>query len=225
MIMEKSVLGVKIDDVSMNEAISIVDGWLNNNGKHYIVTPNPEFLVTAKKNEHFKKILNNADLAIPDGVGLKLGNIKNTIAGVDLMEKLIELAAKKGYKAGLLGGKDGVAEKAAKELKKKYKGVKIVFVSGSLARSDVYPPVDLFFVALGHPKQEFWINENLPKIPVKVAMGVGGAFDYLSGNVPRAPVFMRKLGIEWLFRLIIQPWRLKRQLKLFEYIWLLTKQS
>ena len=85
--------------------------------------------------------------------------------------------------------------------------------------------MDILFVAFGFPKQEQWIAENLDKIPVKVAMGVGGAFDYISGNVPRSPVFIRKLGLEWLFRLIIQPWRLKRQLALFKFIYLVLREK
>ena len=84
--------------------------------------------------------------------------------------------------------------------------------------------IDILFVAFGAPKQEFWINENLNKIPVKIAIGVGGAFDHISGKVPRAPLIIRRLGMEWLFRLIVQPWRFKRQLALIEFIWLVLKE-
>ncbi len=86
-------------------------------------------------------------------------------------------------------------------------------------------PVDILFVALGHIKQEKWIADNLDRIPVHVAMGVGGAFDYLGGFVPRAPKLMRELGLEWLFRLVVQPWRIKRQLALIKYLWLLAKRA
>lgn len=208
----------------MGEALKIIEHWIWNPGKHYIVTPNPEFLVTAQKDPVFKKILNEADLSIPDGAGLKLSGkinpdligVKNTVTGTDLMEKLIELSAEKGFAVGLLGGRNGVAEQTAERLKKKYSGLKINVVNEKLI------PVDILFVALGAPKQEKWIALNLSKIPVKVAMGVGGAFDYLSGRIPRAPRWIRKLGLEWLFRLMIQPWRIKRQLKLLHYLWLLT---
>lgn len=251
----KKILGVKVDDINMDEAVDTVESWLKKLGKHYIVTPNPEFLVTAQKDEEFKLILNNADLVIPDGVGLKLGGVKNNVAGTDLMEKLVELASEKGYSVGLLGGKTGVAAECAERLKKRYPKLRIAFTDyGGLfgvlpARSPIVHPhshklvaatrwgpplavtphnpliADLLFVAFGHPKQEKWIYENLPKIPVKVAMGVGGAFDYISGKVPRAPKWIRSLGLEWLFRLIIQPWRIKRQVSLLHYIWLLTKHS
>jgi N-acetylglucosaminyldiphosphoundecaprenol N-acetyl-beta-D-mannosaminyltransferase len=85
--------------------------------------------------------------------------------------------------------------------------------------------IGILFVAFGAPKQEFWINENLDKIPVKVAIGVGGAFDYISGKTPRAPTFIRSIGLEWLFRLVVQPWRIKRQLALIEFIWLVVKEK
>ncbi len=242
--MKVDILGVKIDKISKIEALEIVEHWIWNNpacriGKHYIVTPNPEFLVAAQKDPEFKKILNNADLAIPDGAGLRLtGDIESTISGVDFMEELIKLAAEKGFVTGFLGGGVGVAEKTAECLQKKYKNLKVAFTesggevnrNGVILRESVanrevtfnnIPPLDLLFVAFGHIKQEKWIANNLEKIPVKVMMGVGGAFDYLSGNVLRAPKWVRSLGLEWLFRLVLQPWRIKRQLSLFMFLWLI----
>lgn len=226
-----TILGVKIDDVNMDEALTRIEKWIWNPGKHYIVTPNPEFVIAAQKDKLFKKILNGADLSIPDGSGLKLsGKVKNTISGTDFMEELVRLAAEKGFVVGFLGGGKGVAEKTAECLKKKYPGLKVVFaesggevdVDGQWSGSNfVIPPVDILFVAFGHIKQEKWIANNLEKIPVKIAMGVGGAFDYLSGSVPRAPKWMRSLGFEWLFRLTVQPWRITRQIMLLKYLWLI----
>ncbi len=219
--MKVNILGVKIDDVNMAEALVITEKWIWNPGKHYIVTPNPEFLVAAQNDTVFKKILNGADLSIPDGAGLKLsGKIKNTFAGTDFMEKLVGLAAEKGFTTGFLGGRDGVAKKCTECLLKKYPKLKIALVSSDTGEK--IPPLDLLFVALGHIKQEKWIADNLDKIPVHVAMGVGGAFDYLGGFVPRAPEWIRGLGLEWLFRLIVQPWRIKRQLALIRYLSLLA---
>lgn len=220
-IMKVNVLGVKIDDVNMEEALGTVEKWIWNSGKYYIVTPNPEFVVAAQKDQVFKKILNDADLAIPDGIGLKLsGKIKNTFSGTDFMEKLVSMAAEKGFRTGFLGGRERVAKKAAECLKKKYPKLKVLFTSADT--ETVIPPLDLLFVALGAIKQEKWIANNLEKIPVHVAMGVGGALDYLGGFVPRAPKWMRNLGFEWLFRLIIQPWRIKRQMALIKYLWLIA---
>mgnify|MGYP001565851680 CR=1 FL=1 len=255
MFMKKEILGVRIDDVSIDEAIKRVEHWIWNPGKHYIVTPNPEFIVAAQKDELFRKILNNADLAIPDGKGLKLsGKVKNTFSGTDFMGKLVALAAEEGFVVGFLGGRGEVAKKCAECLLQKYPGLKVAFAEsggdvdddgnviarspdsiGATWQSTTEDPssakgglrmtrgVDILFVAFGHIKQEKWIRSNLRYIPVKLAMGVGGAFDYLSGTLPRAPEWMRKLGLEWLFRLVIQPWRIKRQLALLKYLLLLLK--
>ena len=107
--MKREILGVKIDDLNMEEALGMVEGWLGKSEKHYIVTPNPEMLVEAQKNPEFKEILNKADLAIPDGAGLKLAGINNRVAGVDFMEQLVNLAAEKDWTVGFLGGQEGVA--------------------------------------------------------------------------------------------------------------------
>lgn len=217
--MKKDVLGVKIDDITMAEVLERVKGWLSKSGKHYIVTPNPEFLVAAQEDLVFRNILNDADLSIPDGVGLKLsGKIKNTVYGTDLMEELVAVANEKGFTVGLLGGSKGVAEKCRECLRKKYPKIKIVFAESG---GEVDERCDILFVAFGHIKQEKWIANNLRKMPVKVAMGVGGAFDYISGKIPRAPVWIRNLGFEWLFRLIVQPWRIKRQMALIKYLLML----
>lgn len=236
------IFGVGINDVSLEEAVGQVVGWVGNpeQKKHYIVTPNPEFIITAQKDLEFKKVLNQADLSIPDGAGLKLVDIVNTTPGVDLMERLCKASADLGFTIGLLGGRDKVAEKAAECLKKKYPGLKVVFAepggtvdmngdvgvvraqpsegTARCAPTIKIPPCDILFVAFGAVKQEKWISKNLDKLPVKVAMGVGGAFDYLSGEVKRAPKLMRNLGLEWLFRLILQPWRIKRQLALLKFV-------
>lgn len=239
--MKKNVLGVKIDDVSISETLKIVEGWLKKEGKHYIVTPNPEIVMMVRKDEELKKIINNADLAIPDGVGLKLTtDIENTSPGIDVMELLVKMAADLGFTTGFLGGRGDVAKQAAERLKRKYLKLKVSYALEGLvipAKAGIYTDeelwipdevrddkVDILFVAFGPPKQEKWIANNLAKLDVKVAMGVGGAFDYISGKVPRAPKWIRSLGFEWLFRLIVQPWRIKRQLTLIKYLLLLTMQ-
>lgn len=217
--MKKYILGVGIDDINIDQVVRKVEGWLKKGGKHYIVTPNPEFLVTAQSDPEFKKILNNADLAIPDGRGLKLaGDILNHSPGIDVMEELVKRSSDWAVAVGFLGGRGNVAEKTAERLKKKYPALKVKFIS---EEPDDIPKLDILFVAFGHPKQEKWISKNLPKLPVKVAMGVGGSFDYLSGKVPRAPLWIRNIGMEWLFRLILEPWRIKRQLSLIKYLLML----
>ena len=224
--MKKNVLGIKVDDVNEEEAIAIVKNLLKTPGKHYIVTPNPEFIVAAKNDPVFTKILNDADLSIPDGIGLRLtGQVKNRVAGVDLMERMIDLASREGCSIGLLGSRGDTAKKTAAVLQAKYPNLKISLAEsgGEAATLKLnIPPTDILFVAFGHGKQEKWIAENLNKIPVKLAMGVGGSFDVISGKVPRAPEWMRRVGLEWLFRLIIQPWRIKRQFALIKFLWFLA---
>lgn len=229
-IMKKNVLGVKIDDVNIDQALEIVGGWLKGSGKYFIVTPNPEFIVSAQDDKDFQDVLNKADLSIPDGVGLKLAGVKNTVAGVDLMERLVGFCSDQAYTIGLLGGGRGVAEKAAECLKGQYHNISVVFAdSGGEIDKDgnsieysveSIPHTDLLFIAFGHIKQEKWMVQNLSKLPVKVMMGVGGAFDYISGEISRAPFWIRSLGLEWLFRLIIEPWRIRRQFALLKFIWL-----
>jgi len=215
--MKKDVLGIKIDDVNIDQALEVVKGWLKTKTSRYIVTPNPEIVVMAQKDQQLKEIISNADLAIPDGVGLKLlTDIVCYTPGIDLMEALIKSSLDYGFTIGLLGGSKGVAEKAAECLRKKYPGVKIVYANSDLIK---LPKLDLLFVGFGAPKQEKWIAKNLDKLPVKVFMGVGGSFDFLSGRIPRAPKLIRKLGFEWLFRLRVQPWRIKRQMALLKFVY------
>jgi len=232
-----NILGVNISNITFSEGVDIVRGWLTeNNGKQYIVTPNPEFVMRAQKDTEFKQILNKADLAIPDGVGLIwagkiLGtSFKERVTGVDFMLGLCELAAKEGYTIGLLGGRDGVAEKTAKNLQGKLPNLKINFIGEEWNSRGVmhYAPtdkIDILFVAYGAPKQEKWIAENLNNLPVKVAMGVGGTFDYLAGKTLRAPKWMRQIGLEWLYRLICEPWRFRRQLAIWKFGFLILKHK
>lgn len=229
--MTKDVLGIKIDDISLDEALKMLRVWLERPGKYFIVTPNPEFIVAAHQDSQFKEILNQADLAIPDGAGLKLAGVKNTISGIDLMEKLISLSAENGYVISLLGGREGVAERLKECLKQTYQNISVKFAGSGgeinnqgeqTSNSKIkIPPSDILFVGFGHGKQEKWIAKNFKETPAKIQMGVGGAFDFLTGIVPRAPVWIRRLGFEWLFRLIVQPWRIKRQLALIKYLLML----
>lgn len=277
--MKADILGVKVDKINQTEALVQIEKWIWNPGKHYIVTPNLEFILSAQSDPEFKKILNSADMAIPDSSSLGFTfwlQKRNTliklllwplmllplkqliqferVAGTDLMEALCKLAAEKGFVVGFLGGGKSVAEKAADCLQKKYPGLKVNFARsggkvdddgnviarspdliGTTRQSTTEDPssakgglrmtggVDILFVGFGHVKQEKWIANNLDKIPVKLAMGVGGAFDYFSGSVLRAPGWMRALGFEWLFRLIVQPWRIKRQISLCKLIWFMLQ--
>jgi len=206
--MKLDVLGVKIDQVDLEQALKIVDGWVKQTKKRYIVTVNPEFVMKAREDKEFREILNKADLAIADGVGLKLADKRlKRVAGTELMVELI----KKGYKTVLAGGKSGIAQKAAAKL-----GV-VGMTEPNVEEINRIKP-DLLFVGLGMVKQEKWIVKNLAKLQVKVAMGVGGALDQVAKPWLKAPKLVSSIGLEWLWRLIMQPWRLKRQLILVKFL-------
>jgi N-acetylglucosaminyldiphosphoundecaprenol N-acetyl-beta-D-mannosaminyltransferase len=238
------ILGVSLDSTSYGEVLTLVNRRLENCRQTFIVTPNPEFLVFAQSNQWFKELLNSADLAIPDGVGLVwasriLGKpLRARLTGVDLMTKLCQRAAARGWTVFLLGGEKGVAQKALSKLQASFPGLKGWAESGprltleSWSRKEVarwqekvaQKSPDLLFVALGMGKQEKFIAAIFKKIPVKLAMGVGGAFDYLAGKINRAPSWMRAFGLEWFYRLLREPKRWRRQLSLLKFIYLLTKE-
>lgn len=237
MLEKKFLFGIGLTDEKEENILEyIIKSVKKSTEKYYIVTPNPEILVFAKKHKDFETVLNNAKIALIDGIGLVwagkiLGKgIKHRIVGTDFMEKLCRAVAKKPITVGFLGGGPKIAERTAECLQKKYPGLKAAFADpepDKLLKSLKEPKllIDILFVAYGFPKQEKWMAENLDKIPVKVVMGVGGAFDYISGNVPRAPRLVRQLGFEWLYRLVKQPWRWKRQLALIEFGWLVLKEK
>ena len=219
------ILGVSVDRVSLEAAVDLVGKWVKEDKKRYIVTVNPEFVMLAQKDAEFKKILNSADLAIPDGVGLRLADRRlKRLAGVDLMLSLI----KKGYKTVLAGGRAGIAQKAVLTLRSNLVGLptRLDLVGLSEPNIDKINKInpDLLFVALGMGKQEKWIAKNLAKLNIKVAMGVGGALDQIAKPWLRAPLRVQALGLEWLWRLIMQPWRIKRQWQLVKFTWLIRKK-
>lgn len=273
--MKQNVLSIGISNRTSKEDLKYVLQFLGNPKKKCtIVTPNPEIVVYATHHSSFKNILNEANVALCDGIGLYLGakflgiSLKERVSGTDFMETICKEIADQPVTVGFLGGKEGIAELAAECLRKKYSGLKVVIaeagnpdektakdlqrrlrqgvsVFNQDAKNDTdrsilidkkgrkqatLPPklwhhVDILFVGFGFPRQEEWIHAYLTILPVTVAMTVGGAFDYLSGQVPRAPRFLRRIGLEWLYRLLRQPWRLKRQLALLEFISLILKEK
>ena len=173
--------------------------------------------------EKLMKLLNSAAIQIPDGIGIvvasriKGGKIKKRITGIDLMEKIIRRASEKSYRVFLLGAKPGIADEASKILEKRYPGLIIAGIMDGYFKDDdeavntiKNAKPDILFVAMGSPKQEYWITKNMEKLTVPLCMGIGGSLDVISGNVKRAPGIMRKSGLEWLYRLFKEPWRFGR---------------
>lgn len=219
------MLGVRIDDVRIDEALALIDGFIAKRGPHQIVTVNPEFVMEAQRNAVFQDVLQRADLAVPDGVGLSvvargLGHrLRGRVPGVELVEAIAKRSAQHGYRVFLLGAAPSVAEQAAAVLARRYPGFVVAGCFAGSPRRDDEPEIrqrivearpDVLLVAYGAPAQDLWIARNQPAIQVPVAIGVGGTFDYLSGRVLRAPRWIRRIGLEWLFRVIRQPWRWKR---------------
>ncbi len=222
------ILGVTVDNITMEDAYDRVSDFARDGKRHVVFTPNAEIIMSAYRDSDLRYILNSSDLNVPDGIGVVLAarlygsKIKERVTGIDLMNLICKNAPERGHKLYFLGGKPGVAEKAAENASARYDGINIVgthdgyFDSGQekAVIEDINgKDVDFLFVGLGAPKQENWIHEH-PEIAAKVIMGVGGSFDVLAGVVKRAPTAYRKLGLEWLYRLIKEPRRFKRMLNL-----------
>ena len=219
------ILGIAIDDVTEAEALERITSFIAAGAPHQVVTINPEFVMEAQHNPAFRQVLAAADLATPDGFGLLLvarrrgTPFRGRVTGVALAEQIAGLAAECGWSLFLLGAAPGVAERAAAALQRAHPALRIAgCYAGSPHPSDE-PAIqeriaqarpDVLLVAYGHPAQELWIARNQPHLQVPVAIGVGGVFDVLAGEVPRAPSWMRQAGLEWLYRLIKQPWRWRR---------------
>ncbi|MCX7885309.1 MAG: WecB/TagA/CpsF family glycosyltransferase [Caloramator sp.] len=222
MIKEK-YLGVEVCCVNQESVLNEVENIVNKRKPSFIVAINPEKIMKAQKDTNLLNLLNSADIQIPDGIGvviasrLKGGNIKNRVTGIDLMQNICKKASENGYSIFLLGAKPGVAEKASKILIEKYNGIKIVGVKDGYFKNDdeaieeiKRAKPDILFVAMGSPKQEYWIKKNINNLKVPLCMGIGGSLDVICGNIKRAPNWMCSLGLEWLYRLIKEPWRFKR---------------
>ncbi len=222
------ILGVKVDDISPENAENrILELATRRNERgHYVVTVNSEFVMLARRNREFQKILKEADLALADGMGVVFakrilgGKVQRRITGVDLVEKLCAKSAKSAIRIGFLGGFDGVANNVAKRQKLKNPGLKVVFAKpgdptmrhdSRLKKAlDGAGRIDILFVAFGMGRQEFWIRKNQVKVNVGVFIGVGGALDYLSSVKKRAPKLLQDVGFEWLWRLFWEPARIWR---------------
>lgn len=214
-----------VDNITFNEALEyFTKNSGAGSGKHFVVSVNPEIILLARSDKEYESILKSADLALNDGVGVSFAakvfgkRLPGRVAGADLVEKVCREIAKKPVTVGFLGGKGNVAIKTSERLKEKYPGLKVSYALEEWPKSSNSLKSDILFVAFGSPKQEKWIYEHLDTLNAKIVMGVGGTFDFISGKVKRAPVWMRNLGLEWLFRLIMQPSRIKRQLKLPHFL-------
>ncbi|MFZ2969979.1 MAG: WecB/TagA/CpsF family glycosyltransferase [Minisyncoccia bacterium] len=264
----RKILDIKITSTTTKEVLENIKSFLLSDSQHRIITLNPEMVMEAQKDSYFKKIINESDLSLADGIGIVFANLlinreilPERTRGVDLIYKICGSDFAEKTNVYLIGAGEGIAERAAKALAKEYPYLQIVgaeegirfemsnvkcqmsnefqnsnekskkvslFEKRGLRRiseksaeynglnkqliqriNNAQP--DIIFVAFGAPKQEKWIYENIKKIPsVKLAIGVGGSFDFISGKVKRAPLILRKIGLEWLWRLMLEPRRIGR---------------
>lgn len=194
-----------------------------------VVTLNPEMVMAARRDAELREAIVRAELVVADGVGvvwaarLAGAALRGRVTGVDLLDACARVAAERGFRLYLLGAGEGVARQAAERLMVRYSGLRIAGTfAGSPAmaeQSDICARIreagaDIVFVAYGAPAQERWIARTRGELGAAVAIGVGGAFDFVAGRVPRAPLWMRRLGLEWLYRLWREPWRWRRMLAL-----------
>lgn len=224
-----NILGVNISMLDMDSTVERIMNMMEESGNHAVFTPNSEIVMNAYKDEDFKSIINSASLRTADGIGLVYASrivgkpIKERTAGFDVAMKLVERMAKEGKSLFLFGSKPGVAERAGEILQKKTPGLKIAGTqNGYFTDGDTEAIVskinssgaDVVFVCLGSPKQEQWIAENKDKLWCKVMMGLGGTLDAVTGDMPRAPEWWCRHGLEWLYRLLKQPSRIGRMMSL-----------
>lgn len=243
--MKQKLLGIYIEKESKKDILEKIEKYLKNpKGFFHIVSLNPENMVIAQKLRPFKEIINKAQVRIVDGVGIvvtgqMLGvEMGSRLPGVDLMEKLLLVASKRRLRVAFIGGKGNLAEELASCYNHAYPTANFLGFQGIAKINNPnkneekklfsivtdYKP-HFLFVAFGSPDQELWLYKNRALLQGIVCMGVGGGFDFLAKKVRRAPNILRNLGLEWLFRLVIQPWRIKRQFTRLPYfIWLVVKE-
>lgn len=245
--MRINIVGTHIDKYSFDEVVEIiVDHAISGSPPEYVVTPNAQHILTLQKDAHFREIYSKAFLVVPDGVPLLWAArflqtpLKGRVNGTDLFEKLCAIAASRELKIFLLGGRPGAADNAAKILQARHSGLQIVgtycppygFESNTAELALINAQIkdaapDILFVGLGAPKQENWIYANYQQLKVPISIGIGVSFEMVAGMVKRAPVWMQKSGLEWLFRLIVEPKRLWQRYVVGNplFIWLVLMQK
>ncbi|MGE5678590.1 MAG: WecB/TagA/CpsF family glycosyltransferase [Pseudomonadota bacterium] len=227
------IVGVNIDNVNMDEAASVVGEYLDMDAYSMVFTPNSEILLEAVKKRDLEEVLNSGQLVIPDGIGVVIASrfygtpVKEKVPGVELVMRLMEVADSRNKSVYILGGKPGVAEEAAIKLKERLAGLRIAGARDGYFNADDEAGIieeingsnaDILLVALGAPKQEYFIYKHRNDLKVRIAMGVGGSVDVIAGKAKRAPEFYQKAGLEWFYRLLKEPRRIGRIMQLPKFI-------
>ena len=229
--MRINIMGVDFDSLTLSEAVDRAEALISERRAAYVVTPNPEIVMTCWENPDAMEAVLNADLVLPDGVGIVYGAkilgtpLKGKLPGIDFAAELMRRMASRGGRVYLLGAKPGVAEMAGLRMQEQYPGLIVCGTHDGYFQEDV--PIieeinalqpDLLLVCLGAPKQELWMRRNHPVMKVGLMAGLGGSLDVFAGTVKRAPALFQRLGLEWFYRLIKEPWRFKRMMKLPKFL-------
>ena len=237
----KKLFSISVPKYSKKDILEYVKKWIDSPSEwRHIVSLNPEILVQSSRDNEFKEVLQKADLALIDGVGIKIASALRGIpagerfAGADFMNEVLDSLAERSLRVMFLGGKAELADQLAQCYSQKYTNMEFSGITGSkdikndtdgsdtrhiVEYIQVWKP-HILFVSFGSPEQEKWLWRNRLHLKGIICIGVGGAFDFAAGLVPRAPQAMRSIGMEWFYRLMRQPWRLQRQLRLPYFLWL-----
>lgn len=242
--MTQTILHIPVEEETKESVLEKIKKYVGKTDEFvHVVSLNPEIMVETTQNQLFKKVVETAQIRIIDGVGIALAGqilgkkVGERLTGVDMVDELVRYAAYAERPVLLIGGRDKIAERLAECYSRKYPSGRFLGIQGYKNKSDRTKEEDekifsivaemapqIVFASFGSPWTEIWLYQNRERFKGAVCASVGGAFDYLSGEVKRPPVWIRKMGIEWLWRLITQPWRWRRQLKLVTFITLVLKE-
>ncbi|MGC8784445.1 MAG: WecB/TagA/CpsF family glycosyltransferase [Armatimonadota bacterium] len=236
-----SLFGVRVHAVSMDEAIQHILRFTREDTPRQVVTADSSMVVTAQRDDHLRDIINRADLVTPDSIGILWAcrrrgiQLPERVSGVDIVIRLAQISAQTGLRLYFLGAQPGVAEEAAQRLQARFPGVRIAGCQHGYFPLEAEPEIvrqvreaqpDVLCVAMGIPKQEKWIDRYRHVLKVPVSIGVGGTFDVLSGRVRRAPLWMQRIGMEWLWRVGHNPRKISKVVLLPRFVWMvLTNQN
>jgi len=225
--LKREVLGIRFDDLTREEAARAGSALLAEDRFHYVVTPNPEFILAAEKDPEFRRVLNEADLVLADGVGVVYSAkiqgtpLKDRVPGIEFAGDMLSCLNRRGGRLYLLGAKPGVAEEAGRRITERYPNIELCGTQDGYFKDEEAALLkvaaarpDLLFVCLGAPKQEKWMARWGRHTGARMAIGLGGALDVFAGKTERAPEAWRKLGLEWAYRLKKEPQRAGRMAKL-----------
>jgi N-acetylglucosaminyldiphosphoundecaprenol N-acetyl-beta-D-mannosaminyltransferase len=235
-----TILGCRLDTLDADAATDAILRFAREGAGAQVVTLGTEMVVHAQHDARYRDVVNACALSLCDTVGLlavarsRGADLRDRVTGVELLEHLCARAAKEGVRVFLFGGAPGVAERAAQELKRRYPGLPVAGTRNGYFAADESPRIaaeirasgaQLLFAGLGFPKQEFWLAEYLKSTGCGAGIGVGGSFDVISGNLERAPERWRTMGLEWLYRLLKEPRRWRRQLALPHFVLLIAGEN